>query len=110
MRGLPEDISRRAAFRAGLGERAPLPAHNASKVCALDVSGGTGFASVQLARMGYEVVLLDGSEEMLGIARQRTNGASEAGLEMRLEFAAIARHTQVIARPSCASSSGVTGA
>jgi S-adenosylmethionine-dependent methyltransferase len=37
---------------------------------ALDVGGGTGFASVQLARLGYEVVLLDSSEQMLGIARQ----------------------------------------
>jgi|SRR5580704_6720322 S-adenosylmethionine-dependent methyltransferase len=36
---------------------------------ALDVGGGTGFASVQLARMGYEVVLLDVSEEMLRSAR-----------------------------------------
>ena len=76
---------------------------------ALDVSGGTGFASVQLARIGHEVVLLDGSEEMLGIARQRTKGASEAGLEMRLEFAAIARYIQVIARRSCASTSEVKG-
>jgi len=47
----------------------------ASKRRALDVGGGTGFASVQLARMGYEVVLLDGSEEMLRIARQQ----AEAG-------------------------------
>jgi 2-polyprenyl-3-methyl-5-hydroxy-6-metoxy-1,4-benzoquinol methylase len=72
--------------------------HNASKVRVLDVSGGTGFASVQLARMGYEVVLLDGSEETLGIARQQAKGASEAGLEMRPEFAAIARYIQVIPR------------
>ena len=92
-----------------MGERAPLPAHNASKVRALDVSGGTGYASVQFARMGYEVVLLDGSEEMLGIARQQAKGASEAGLEMRLEFAAIARYIEVIAHRSCASSSKVTG-
>ena len=35
---------------------------NTSKRRALDVGGGTGFASVQLARMGYEVVLLDSSE------------------------------------------------
>lgn len=40
---------------------------------ALDVGGGTGYASVQLARMGHEVVLLDGSEEMLRIARQQIN-------------------------------------
>ena len=44
---------------------------NASKRRALDAGGGTGFASVQLARMGYEVVLLDASVEMLRIARQQ---------------------------------------
>src|SRR5258708_40249905 len=37
----------------------------ASKRRSLDVGGGTGFASVQLARMGYEAVLLGGSDEML---------------------------------------------
>ena len=73
------------------------------------MSGGTGFASVQLSRMGYEVVLLNGSEEMLGIARQQAIDASEAGLEMRPEFAAITRYMQVIARRSCASSIEVTG-
>lgn len=43
----------------------------ASKLRALDVGGGTGFASVQLAAMGHEVVLLDSSEQMLRIARQQ---------------------------------------
>ena len=42
-----------------------------SKHRAFDVGGGTGFASVQLARMGYEVVLLDSSEQMLRIAREQ---------------------------------------
>jgi S-adenosylmethionine-dependent methyltransferase len=51
---------------------------NASKRRALDLGGGTGFASVQLARMGYEVVLLDGSEEMLRIARQKAEAGSVA--------------------------------
>jgi S-adenosylmethionine-dependent methyltransferase len=51
---------------------------NASKRRALDVGGGTGFTSVQLARMGYEVVLLDGSEEMLRIARQEAEAGSVA--------------------------------
>src|SRR6267378_3647294 len=50
----------------------------ASKRRALDVGGGTGFASVQLARLGYEVVLLDGSEEMLRIARQQAEAGSVA--------------------------------
>lgn len=50
---------------------------------ALDVGGGTGFASVQLARNGFEVVLLDGSEEMLRIAREQ---AEAGGQEQRVSF------------------------
>jgi S-adenosylmethionine-dependent methyltransferase len=42
------------------------------------VAGGTGFASVQLARLDYEVVLLDSSEEMLRIARQQVEAGSVA--------------------------------
>ena len=56
---------------------------NASEHRALDVGGGTGFASVQLARMGLEVVLLDGSEQMLRIARQQ---AEACGLTARISF------------------------
>jgi S-adenosylmethionine-dependent methyltransferase len=44
---------------------------DASKRRALDVGGGTGFASLCLAEMGFEVVLLDSSEEMLGIAKRQ---------------------------------------
>ena len=43
---------------------------------ALDVGGGVGFASLQLAQMGFNVVLLDSSEEMLGIARQQAEASS----------------------------------
>ena len=50
---------------------------------ALDVGGGTGFASVQLARMGYEVVLLDSSEEMLRIAREH---AGVGNVPTRISF------------------------
>jgi S-adenosylmethionine-dependent methyltransferase len=49
--------------------RGILP-RDASEHRALDVGGGTGFASIRLARMGYGVVMLDGSEPMLRIARQ----------------------------------------
>jgi S-adenosylmethionine-dependent methyltransferase len=52
--------------------------HDVSKRRALDVGGGTGFASVQLARMGYEVVLLDNSEEMLRIAREQAQAGNAA--------------------------------
>jgi S-adenosylmethionine-dependent methyltransferase len=51
---------------------------NPSKRRALDVGGGTGFASVQLAHIGYEVVLLDGSEEMLRIAREQATAGRVA--------------------------------
>jgi S-adenosylmethionine-dependent methyltransferase len=56
---------------------------DASKRPALDVGGGTGFASVQLARLGYEVVLLDGSEEMLRIAHQQ---AEAGGVAAQISF------------------------
>lgn len=59
-----------------------LPA-GVSQRRALDVGGGTGFASVQLARNGFEVVLLDGSEEMLRIARER---AEAGGERQRISF------------------------
>jgi hypothetical protein len=92
-----------------MAEWAPLPADNASKVRALEGSGGTGLASVQLAWMGLEGVLLDDSEQMLGMARQQSKGPSVAGFGMRPEFAANARYIQVIARRSCASFSEVVG-
>jgi len=59
-----------------------LPRH-ASTQRALDVGGGTGFASVQLARLGFAVVLLDGSEEMLDVARIQ---AEIDGVTERISF------------------------
>lgn len=59
-----------------------LPA-NASNRRALDVGGGIGFASMELARMGFEVVLLDRSEEMLRIARAQ---ADADGVAARISF------------------------
>jgi len=54
-----------------------------SKRRGLDLGGGTGFASVQLARMGYQVVLLDVSEEMLRIAREQ---AGHGDVPTRISF------------------------
>jgi S-adenosylmethionine-dependent methyltransferase len=54
--------------------RRSLP-RKASKYRALDAGGGTGFASVELARMGFDVVLLDGSEQMLRIAREQAEAS-----------------------------------
>jgi S-adenosylmethionine-dependent methyltransferase len=45
----------------------PDPAHQRR---VLDLGGGTGFMSVRLAQKGFQVVLLDSSEEMLAIARR----------------------------------------
>jgi hypothetical protein len=59
--------------------------------------------------MVYEFLLLDGSREKLEMARQQAKGASEAGLPMLLEFAAIARSIEAVTRRSSASSSEVTG-
>lgn len=57
--------------------------HDTSKHRALDVGGGTGFASLHLARLGYEVVLLDSSKQMLSIARQ---DADTCGMTPRICF------------------------
>jgi len=56
---------------------------NATNLRALDVGGGTGLASVHLALMGFEVVLLDSSEEMLRIAQQQ---AEASGVGARTSF------------------------
>lgn len=71
---------------------------DASMRRALDVGGGTGFASMQLARLGYDVVLLDSSEQMLQVARQDAHACgmtprimfcqAEAG-QLRERFAAV---------------------
>jgi S-adenosylmethionine-dependent methyltransferase len=50
---------------------------------ALDLGGGTGVMSERLAKMGFEVVLLDHSEEMLGIARR---AAERGGVVDRIDF------------------------
>jgi S-adenosylmethionine-dependent methyltransferase len=49
---------------------------DAAKRRALDVGGGTGSASVRLALLGHEVVLVDRSDEMLGIARRDADACS----------------------------------
>lgn len=44
----------------------------------LDLGGGTGAISVRLAKKGFQVVLLDSSEEMLGIARKEAESSRVA--------------------------------
>lgn len=49
----------------------------------LDLGGGTGSMSVRLARKEFQVVLLDSSEEMLGIAQKE---AKASGVAERISF------------------------
>ena len=49
----------------------------------LDLGGGTGWMSLRLAEMEFQVVLVDSSEEMLGIARME---AETSGLAARIAF------------------------
>jgi len=49
----------------------------------LDLGGGTGSISLRLAQMEFEVVLLDSSEEMLGLARRE---AETCGVGERISF------------------------
>lgn len=51
----------------------------------LDVGGGAGHQSLPLARLGYEVVLLDSSEAMLAAAEQRL-AAEPAELRRRVRL------------------------
>ena len=46
----------------------------------LDLACGTGSLSVEMARLGYEVIGVDGSQEMLAYAQQK---AYEADLPIR---------------------------
>ena len=55
-----------------------LPA-NALQHRVLDLGGGTGFMSLRLAKMEFRVVLVDSSEEMLGIARRDGEASGVAG-------------------------------
>lgn len=58
-----------------------LPKEKGSPI--LDAGGGTGIWSVELARLGYRVVLTDISEGMLGKAREKLK---ELGLENQIEI------------------------
>lgn len=61
--------------------RSVLP--GAPRQRALDLGGGTGSVGLRLARMGFSVVLLDSSEEMLAIARKE---AEACGVGVRISF------------------------
>ena len=80
--------------------RRVLPRDDAAKYRALDVGSGTGFASVQLARLGHEVVLLDSSEQMLRIARQ---DADACAVTPRISFchAETGQLRELFAAESC---------
>ncbi len=59
-----------------------LPARQESGcTCALDLGSGTGAAAVRLARLGFQVTLLDSSQAMLDLAQR---AALAAGVEDRV--------------------------
>ena len=60
-----------------------LMAADASARRILDLGGGTGWVSLRLAEMGFSVVLLDSSEEMIRIAKKE---AEACGIEARMSF------------------------
>ncbi len=64
-----------------LGEMLPPPPARV-----LDVGGGSGVVAVPLAEQGYDVTLLDSSEGMLRVARERIE---TAGVELTVTLGAI---------------------
>jgi len=67
----------------------------------LDAGGGTGIWSVELAKMGYQVVLTDISEGMLAKAHEKV---ASIGLEGRIEI----RNANILNMPEFADSSFAT--
>jgi S-adenosylmethionine-dependent methyltransferase len=66
---------------ANLREFLPLP-ESAASLRALDLGCGTGANGLRLARLGYQVTLMDSSAAMLEIAKR---AAQEAGLVEKIE-------------------------
>jgi S-adenosylmethionine-dependent methyltransferase len=76
----PEGRLRLDLTFANLQEFVPMRGANHS-LCALDLGCGTGAAAVRLARLGFQVTLLDSSPAMLEIAQRAT---LDAGLTSML--------------------------
>jgi S-adenosylmethionine-dependent methyltransferase len=67
---------------ANLQEFLPLRPSQSS-LCALDLGCGTGANGLRLARLGFQVTLLDSSQAMLDIAK---HAAQEAGISDKIEL------------------------
>ena len=65
------DYQRRADFLERLFQRACLPVHTV-----LDLACGTGTMTWLLTARGYELIAVDGSEDMLAAAAAKTDPAS----------------------------------
>jgi SAM-dependent methyltransferase len=72
----PDDALELAAWRQALSSRLPPPPARV-----LDVGAGTGFLSLLLAELGYQVTALDLSSEMLARLAEKAEGR---GLEVRV--------------------------
>lgn len=68
---LTEDVAyeKRAAFVERLMGHSQVPVHTV-----LDLACGTGTMTCLLARRGYEMIAVDGSEDMLATAREKAAG------------------------------------
>src|SRR5215472_16164899 len=65
----------------------------------LDVGGGAGSICLRLAKMEFQVALLDSTEEMLGIAKK---DAEASGIATRISFHhADANRLQELFEPAC---------
>jgi S-adenosylmethionine-dependent methyltransferase len=73
----PEGRLRADLAFANLQEFLPMPG-GVDSLHALDLGGGTGAASVRLARMGVNVTLLDSSRKMLDLAERKIAQAGVA--------------------------------
>ena len=65
------------ANKSGQGDESDAPNYGASAGIIVDLGCGTGSISVRLAKMGYSVIGVDKSPEMLGVAYEKAAACSQ---------------------------------
>lgn len=78
------DYSARAAYFNNLIQK-----HIGGQVTLLDLACGTGSLSVELAKLGHEVIGVDGSAEMLSVAMQKAYAAETDILFLNQQMTAL---------------------